>query len=72
MSERHKKPWPSEWAFFGGALFAFLTVAGPTFWFAQSSWRYSGLLWVVWPIVSALAWLYVLDGYEGEWTWDDE
>ena len=64
---REKKPAPSGSGFFFSALFALLTIAAPTFWFAQSSWKYSHILFVLWPIASALAWLYVLDGYEGEW-----
>ncbi len=66
--QREKKPLPqSGYGFFFSALFALFTIAAPTFWFAQSSWRYSHLLFVLWPIASTLAWLYVLDGYEGEW-----
>jgi hypothetical protein len=68
-----KKPLPSdEYRFFFTALFALLTIAAPTFWFAASSWRYSHVLFFLWPIVSTLAWLYVLDGYDCEWTWSND
>jgi hypothetical protein len=69
--QRPKKPVPSEWTIFFASVVALITIGAPTFWFAQSSWRYSHMLFIVWPIVSALAWLYLLDGYEGEWSWGD-
>jgi hypothetical protein len=69
--EPQKKPFPSEGRFSLSAVVAGATILAPTIWFAQSAWTYSGLLNILWPVASTIAWLFVLDGYEGEWRWDD-